>query len=126
MTCRSVAVHCGRGDQRLSRPRRRVGLHSQNHWHGSVVFVGDLALKALKAVEALFDLQELADDDDVRLLGVDPYGAGGVGDQRLDLGVVRCGNFVIHVGNDNRTPGPRPRPRKFGGGKEWQSVRLSR
>ncbi len=57
---------------------RSVGLLRKNQQRGSGVFVGDHALELL---ETLLDLQEFADDDDVRLLGVDPDGAGGVGDQ---------------------------------------------
>ncbi len=46
------------------------------HWSG--VFAGDQALEPL---EPLLDLQQLMDDDDVGLIGVDPYGAVFAGDQ---------------------------------------------
>ena len=58
--------------------------------------------QALEPPEPRLDLQQLLDDDDVGLLGVDPYGAVFAGDQLFDLAVVRCGNLRIHVGNDTR------------------------
>ncbi len=69
--------------------------------YGSRVLAGYQALELRKP---LLDLQQLLDDDDVGLLGVDPYGAVFAGDQLFDLTVVRCGNLRIHVGNDTRDP----------------------
>ena len=60
--------------------------------------------QALQLPEPRLDLQQLLDDDDVGLLGVDTYGTVFAGDQLFDLAVVRWGNLRIHVGNDTRDP----------------------
>jgi hypothetical protein len=71
------------------------------HKHASGVFACD---EVLEPREPLLDLQQLLDNDDVGLLGVDPYRAVFARDQLFDLTVVRCGNLQIHVGNDTRDP----------------------
>ena len=58
----------------------------------------------LELRKPLLDLLKLVDDDDVGLLGVDPYRAVFAGDQLFDLTVFRCANLWIHVGNDTRDP----------------------
>ena len=69
--------------------------------HGSVVFACDELLELRKP---LLDLHQLVDDDDVGLLGVDPYRAVFTGDQLFDLTVFRCANLWIHVDHDTRDP----------------------
>ena len=75
----------------------------------SGAFTGDLALEPL---DPFLDLQQLVDDDDVGLPGVDPHRAVVAGDQLFDIAVVRCGNLWIHRGDGTGDPPHLPEDRR--------------